>query len=187
MPPKITQVRWSAQNVPWGLVFDENTGIFSGKPTVAGEYTVPVTVETNYGEDTKDVKFTVRKPIPLVPTYGVWAIGRRATQWSENAQPDEYGFYRLNVPQMQKLVAHYDGFGALTADYKYYFCGYYGLYHNTSGTVEKTSYLAEWNVPKCLTEIYSDVSETYKKILSGVDKTITLFYLKDYSEGSYNV
>ena len=47
MPPKITQVRWSAQNIPYGMVFSEVTGVFSGKPEVAGEYTVPVTVETN--------------------------------------------------------------------------------------------------------------------------------------------
>ena len=54
MPPKITRVRWSASSIPWGLTFNEQTGTFSGTPEDVGEYTVPVTVETNYGKDTKD-------------------------------------------------------------------------------------------------------------------------------------
>ena len=49
MPPKITRVRWSASNLPWGVSFDEGTGTFSGTPEDIGEYTIPVTVETNYG------------------------------------------------------------------------------------------------------------------------------------------
>lgn len=55
MPPKITRVRWSAQNLPWGISFNEKNGTFSGTPEDVGEYIVPVTVETNYGKDTKDV------------------------------------------------------------------------------------------------------------------------------------
>ena len=58
MPKNITSVVWSASNLPSGLSFDTATGTFSGTPTVAGEYTVPVTVRTNYGEDTKDVVIT---------------------------------------------------------------------------------------------------------------------------------
>ena len=184
MPPKITRVRWSARNIPWGIIFDENTGVFSGKPEDIGEYTVPVTVETNYGKDTKNVKIVVTSSMP---TYDLCAIGSRAEQWSEHNSPDENGFYKLNLPKMQKLVAHYNGFGALTVDYKYYFCGGYGQYRTASGALEKTSYLAEWNIPRCLTEIYSDVTEEYKEIFSGVDKTVTLFYYKKGTEGSYNV
>lgn len=60
MPPRITRVRWSAQKNPFGMAFSEVTGVFSGTPEVAGEYTVPVTVETNYGTDTKDVRVVVR-------------------------------------------------------------------------------------------------------------------------------
>ena len=61
MPKNITSVVWSASNLPSGLSFDTATGTFSGTPTTAGEYTVPVTVRTNYGEDTKDVVITVKK------------------------------------------------------------------------------------------------------------------------------
>ena len=59
MPKQITMVRWSATNVPYGVAFDENTGIFSGTPANAGDYVVPVTVETNYGKDTKDVALNI--------------------------------------------------------------------------------------------------------------------------------
>ncbi len=184
MPPKITRVRWSAKNIPFGLEFNENTGIFTGTPEDEGKYLVPVTVETNYGIDTKNVTLIVT---PSIPTYGLWAIGNRAEQWSEHSNPDENGFYRLNVPKIQRLVAHHNGFGALTVDNQYYFCGGYGQYRTASGALEKTSYLAEWNIPRCLTEIYSDVTEEYKEIFSGVDKTITLFYYNNGTEGSYNV
>lgn len=60
MPKQITSVRWEASNVPYGMAFNETDGIFSGTPDVAGNYTVPVTVETNYGRDTKDVFVKVK-------------------------------------------------------------------------------------------------------------------------------
>ena len=63
MPPKITRVRWSASSIPWGVSFNEETGIFSGTPDDAGEYIVPVTVETNYGKDTKDVIISVAEKV----------------------------------------------------------------------------------------------------------------------------
>lgn len=62
MPIKITRVRWSAKNIPWGMTFDEQTGIFSGVPEEPGEYTVPVTVETNYTKETHDVVIKVLPP-----------------------------------------------------------------------------------------------------------------------------
>ena len=49
--------------MPWGVSFDEQTGTFSGTPDTAGEYTVPVTVETNYGRDTKDVLVKVKENV----------------------------------------------------------------------------------------------------------------------------
>ena len=70
MPPNITRVRWSAQNLPWGLVFNESTGTFTGTPTDEGEYTVPVKVETNYGSDQKNVEIIVEPP-----AYEAYAIG----------------------------------------------------------------------------------------------------------------
>ena len=60
MPPKITRVRWSASDIPWGMTFDEATGTFDGTPDEEGEYTVPVKVQTNYGSDTKDVIINVK-------------------------------------------------------------------------------------------------------------------------------
>jgi len=61
MPPRITRVRWSASSIPWGMTFNEQTGTFKGTPEDVGEYTVPVTVETNYGRDTKDVIVKVKE------------------------------------------------------------------------------------------------------------------------------
>ena len=89
MPPKITQVKWSAQNIPYGMEFSEVTGTFFGKPEVAGEYTVPVTVETNYGKDTKDVKILVKNG------YGrVYIVGYGVNEFAiQDSTPDEYGFY----------------------------------------------------------------------------------------------
>ncbi len=55
MPKNITSVEWQASDIPSGLAFDTATGTFSGTPAGVGEYTVPVTVTTNYGTDTKDV------------------------------------------------------------------------------------------------------------------------------------
>lgn len=127
MPPKITRVRWSAQNVPWGLSFNEKTGTFTGTPEDIGEYVVPVTVETNYGTDTEDVKIIVG-----LPTYNVYSIGLNAATWANGNEPDEDGFYGLSMPKANKLVSHYEGFGAITADKEYYCCGVHDITSVTS-------------------------------------------------------
>ena len=57
------------------------------------------------------------------PPGPVYAIGAKAETWSENAEPDEYGFRKLNVPDTCKLLNHYDGFGAKTINNEYYCCG----------------------------------------------------------------
>ena len=68
MPPTITRSDWTASNIPSGLSFDESTGTFSGTPTEEGEYTVPVSVTTYYGDnqligsDAKDVRVVVQYP-----------------------------------------------------------------------------------------------------------------------------
>lgn len=62
MQPTIRRIRWSAENIPWGLKFDERTGIFSGIPEDVGEFIVPVTAETNYGKFTQDVIIRVGQP-----------------------------------------------------------------------------------------------------------------------------
>ena len=108
MPPRITRVRWSAQGLPWGVQFNERTGTFSGTPEDAGEYTVPVTVETNYGTDTKDVKIVVE-----APAYTVYSIGEKAATWANGANADEYGFYPLiTALKMAKLYEWTGGFAA---------------------------------------------------------------------------
>ena len=63
MPPKITQVSWSASNLPLGINFDKSTGKFSGTLDEAGEYDVPVKVETNYGSDEKYVHISVAEKV----------------------------------------------------------------------------------------------------------------------------
>ena len=62
MPKKIKRIRWSAKNVPWGINFNEKTGMFSGTPEDKGEYTIPVTLETNYGKVTQDITIRVGQP-----------------------------------------------------------------------------------------------------------------------------
>ena len=61
MPKNITSVEWQALDIPPGLAFDQATGTFTGTPGEAGDFTVPVTVTTNYGTDTKDVMITIEE------------------------------------------------------------------------------------------------------------------------------
>ena len=68
MPP-ITRVNWSASNLPAGLILNPNTGILSGTPTVEGEYTVPVTVETNWGSATKNINISVESVVEVDPVW----------------------------------------------------------------------------------------------------------------------
>ena len=106
MQPNITQVEWSATNVPSGLSFNAQTGTFSGTPTTSGTYTVPVHVETNYGEDTKDVIIAVRTASSYEALDGnVYAIGYNAAMWSNDAEPDDYGFRKLHMPKVKRLVS----------------------------------------------------------------------------------
>ncbi len=125
MPPRITRVRWSASNVPFGVSFNEATGTFSGTPEDTGEYTVPVRVETNYGTDTKDVVMTVDPPSGLV-----YAVGSSSEIWSGNAEADANGLRKLNMPNVSRLfelssmmsVPGIYGFGGKTAS-GMYVCG----------------------------------------------------------------
>ena len=126
MPSKnITSVTWSCGDLPAGVNFDTATGTFSGTPEEDGEYVVPVTVETNYGTDTKDVKLIVSVPEPEIPEeYGaVYAIGTRAATWSGNAEADAEGWRKLNMPDACRLVRTYKGFAAKTGDGEWYVCG----------------------------------------------------------------
>ena len=120
MPPKITEVQWGySGRLPNGISFKEETGTFSGTPTKVGEYTIPVTVWTNYGEDTKDVKIRVR-----TQGHEVYAVGNNyAKIWSGNTEPDEDGFYKLNIPKAVNLRELNGGFAAETEMGNWYICG----------------------------------------------------------------
>lgn len=49
---------WLAQNLPEG--FSLNGGIISGSCNIEGSYSVPVTVTTDFGTDTKNIIINVR-------------------------------------------------------------------------------------------------------------------------------
>ena len=81
MPKIITDVSWSATGLPTGVSIDKNTGTLTGTPSEAGEYTVPVTVETNYGRNSKNVSVNVKNPYwvkRLLPKFG----GTQTTAYS---------------------------------------------------------------------------------------------------------
>ena len=63
MAAAITFVRWTAEGLPDGLTINEQTGVISGTPNVTlGTYSVYVTVETNYGSDSKYINISVEAP-----------------------------------------------------------------------------------------------------------------------------
>ena len=176
MPKIITSVNWSAQNVPSGLSFDPQTGSFSGTPVGTGEYTIPVTVQTNYGKDTKDVI------LDIVHTYPVYVIGTQAETWSEGAEVDEYGFRQLNMPEVYKLEQHPLGFGAKTASGEYYACGVSGIAN--SKQTDSTKNIVIKTVPGLISPaaFTLDSRDSSKKI----DKVVFLrpFYYHKWSAGT---
>ena len=58
--PIITSSIWTAEGLPEGVVIDKDEGVISGTVANAGDYTIPVKVKTDYGEDTKDVTLLVK-------------------------------------------------------------------------------------------------------------------------------
>ena len=120
MEKNITRVTWSAKNIPSGLSFNTSTGTFTGQLDAEGEYIVPVKVETNYGEDEKDVKIVVEGG-----SYPVYAIGGYAANWSQNATANDRGFRKLPMPKAKQLVSLYQAFGAKISIGKWYIGGQY--------------------------------------------------------------
>lgn len=59
--PVIKNASWTAENLPEGIVIDSETGILTGTPTEAGEYSVPVSVVTDWGSDVKDMNISVTR------------------------------------------------------------------------------------------------------------------------------
>ena len=105
--------------MPFGIKFDEDNGTFSGTPDEAGMYLVPVQVRTNYGTSPiEDVAIVVEDhPRPA------YAIGSKAAQWSESTSPDADGFRKLNIPDVNRLTALWNGFGARTLQGDWYVAG----------------------------------------------------------------
>ena len=114
MEKKITSVLWSASNVPAGLSFNTASGTFSGTPTTEGDYTVPVTVKTNYGQDTKNVKISVAE---AALSYEELRVSRMdfdntfnaaKTYYNVNAQYDDKGICTSHIFYMNNLIAYAD-------------------------------------------------------------------------------
>ena len=147
MTPIINRVRWSASNLAWGISFDEATGTFSGTPEEAGEYVVPVSVETNYGKATQDIRIVVNTPLVLEieegDTYPIYVKGTYATSWSKNAAADADGFRAIDMPFASRLVTLYKGFGARTDDNRWYICA-----DDTSGKNWGYASFSSGNTPK---------------------------------------
>ena len=171
MQPIITAVRWSASNIPWGLRFSEDEGKITGTPTVAGEYVVPVTVETMcgsmyIGSDAKDLTVIVEPK-----SYPVYTVGQRASVWSNGATADGNGFYLVPAPNAYKLTAIRNGFIALTPGKIPYCCGTYSAKTNqiAFGNAEQM-YVTANNAPIDITQ--PNITTGAGKILQGVERTI---------------
>ena len=156
MPPKIDKVNWSASNLPSGISLNAETGIFTGTPKTVGTYKVPVKVETNYGEDQKDVKICVwpkgDKIYVVGPNDYVWGGGKNV------AVRNEYGLIELNnMPRAYEIQFHLDcdhnytsGFTALCEGGRYYACGDNIPVLNDKGNVVHQTFLT----PTELTDSY---------------------------------
>lgn len=69
MAKNITNVNWSATNLPTNLTINSTTGVISGTANVQpGDYTASITVTTNYGTDTKNITIRVKIPDSWKPT-----------------------------------------------------------------------------------------------------------------------
>ena len=197
MPPNITQVQWSASNLPSGIDFNEQTGTFSGTPENIGEYVVPVQVQTNYGQDQKNVTIIVEPPM-----HSVYAIGRNAPVWSNKSAPDDGAFYSLNMPKAYKLTAIRGGFIAITSGKIPYACGTYNALINRYGfssaedmyvTSTRPVDLSKTNINTQVDKSFADIERTicgvatYKKITGSLTETFRNVYVWKVKPLSGNV
>ena len=105
MPKNITRVKWEASGLPFGVSFDERDGTFSGSPEDIGTHTIPVTVTTNYGTDTKDVFLRVEKR-----THPLYVIGANAEIRSGGAEADANGWRICKIPEGERIINLSGGF-----------------------------------------------------------------------------
>lgn len=165
MPPRITEVDWGySGRLPSGIRFDEGTGTFSGTPTKVGEYTIPISVWTNYGEDTKDVKIKVWSK-----GFNVYAAGLGAVNWGggkDLAVQNEYGLVKLNMPPAYETqciqsddTSNPNGFIALCEGGAYYAFGNKIPVLNDKGNVT----YKKFSTPEELTDGYG-FRDNFKQI-----------------------
>ena len=120
--PVITSVTWAVDNLPDGVIIDKDTGVISGTPAEAGSYTVPVTVVTEYGSDTKDVSMTVKG------NYSILITGTNANTWGADGEDTPDGLFRtIPIGKGLRLDSFKNGFGVKMVNGDYYVCGEYDL------------------------------------------------------------
>ena len=117
MPKNITSVEWQAQDIPSGLAFDAQTGTFTGTAEDVGTFTIPVTVKTNYGTDTKDVLITVEKR-----KFPLYVIGSKAEVRSEGSEANSDGWRKCKIPEGSRIINLSEGF-IIKTEYGTYVCG----------------------------------------------------------------
>lgn len=146
--PNINQSSWAADNLPLGVTFDSDAGVFSGTPVLVGEYDMPVTVTTEYGSDTKNVSIKISR------VGAVLAKGLNAKAWGENSEDTPDGIFRvLPIPKAQKLDTLGYGFGAVTIDDEYYVCGMYGANKDFSSST------TSWKSTSVPLKLNSDIAQ----------------------------
>ena len=167
MQPNITQVEWSATNVPSGLSFNAQTGTFSGTPTTSGTYTVPVHVETNYGEDTKDVTIAVRTVAYEIPD-GEICILEGYPEDVNNPTENLGRFVEYETPRLTELVyLNNTALAGKTVDGDFYYEGAYD-YAEDGTPLEGPITLSN------VEEIYSYTSPTQSILVRKSDGTLEI-------------
>jgi hypothetical protein len=82
LPAGVPPFQWSSNTVPAGLTLDGDTGILSGTPSVAGEFSIPVTVidgsgnssTTTYSLTTTENPLSLAQPPPAVVNQSYSAV-----------------------------------------------------------------------------------------------------------------
>lgn len=158
--PIIRNVSWTAENMPDGVTIDKDTGIISGTPANYGSFSVPVTVETDYGSDTKDVGITI------ICNSNVLARGAQASTWGVEGIDTADGLFRIiPIGDGLRLDTFNNGFGVKMANDDYYACGYYGvnIINQSSQEANKSSKI----VSKKPVNLGSDIEQMTGVIESG--------------------